>query len=92
MSNANELAILRLSVRLGQFCLELHYGAFLVQYRSLFWLLSSCAKIWARLRLPKKKTKKGRTHYISLIKSPFNGLTIILTTMKFLTDNFSIDL
>ena len=72
----SESAILRLRVRLGRFCSELHYGAFLVQNRSLFWLLPSCAGHWDR-------QKRKKTKYLSH-KNPFNGLTIIFNAMKFL--------
>jgi len=58
----SESAISRLSVRLGRFCSELHYGAFGAKS-----LPFSCAEHWDKLRLPKQQ-KKGRTHYTFLIK------------------------
>lgn len=65
-----------LTVKLGRFCSELHYGAFwcskiapllasTMEHGLL--LLPSCAGHWDKLRLP-KQNKKGRKHYIFLIK------------------------
>lgn len=49
-------------------------------------LLPSCAGHWDNLRLP-KQNKKGRTHYIFLIKILLMDwqITIIFNTMKVLT-------
>lgn len=66
-------------------------GHFLVQNRSLFWLLPSCAGHWDRLRLP-KQNKKGRTQYIFLIKILLMDWQLYLTPWNFSLWYFSIDL
>ena len=82
-----------LTFKLGRFCSELHYGAFFGAAKSLpFWLLpwsmGSCfyqvGQDTGTIFVSKNKTKKEE-HIISSHKNPFNGLTIIFNTMKFLT-------
>ena len=82
-----------LTFKLGRFCSELHYGAFLVQQnRSPFgfyhgaWAPASTKlrRTLGQSSSPKTKQKRKNTLYLSH-KNPFNELTIIFNTMKVLT-------
>ena len=82
-----------LTFKLGRFCSELHYGAFLVQQnRSHFgfyhgaWAPASTKlrRTLGQTSSPKTKQKRKNTLYLSH-KNPFNGLTITFNTMKVLT-------
>lgn len=87
----SESAILRL--RLGRFVPNCIMGLFLVQQnRSHFgfyhgaWAPASTKlrRTLGQTSSPKTKQKRKNTLYLSH-KNPFNGLTIIFNTMKFLT-------
>ena len=81
----SESAILRLSVRLGRFCSELHCGAFFGGAISLPFLPSTkLRRTLGQTSSPKTKQKRKNTLYLSH-KNPFNGLTIIFNAIKFLT-------
>ena len=80
-------------IEAGSVCSELHYGAFLVQQnRSHFgfyhgaWAPASTElrRTLGQTSSPKTKQKRKNTLYLSH-KNPFNGLTIIFNTTKFLT-------
>ena len=80
----SESAILRLSVRLGRFCSELHYGAFFGAKSLPFLASTKLRRTLGQTSSPKTKQKRKNTVYLSH-KNPFNGLTIIFNAMKFLT-------